>query len=808
MLGINKIIVSDQFDDRGNAAYVVEVDYYFETSKDEFGLPSLDLSRDTKLYANFEATFGTITKQKLNFPTFLGTQLNPAIQEVESGYRYPFTARFNVDSEESLNFVFEIQLFLDTKPYDREDRITLFSSGDLQITNDNNIPVEDQRTVFYDDIFNFDLFKVGSTNNNSTVSELLISYGKDKSIKGMFLFDKQRFLIDNSDFGKLLNNDKLPRPIRNEIMRNSLINNLKITRRKLSYLRDFQNRPYPSYDNQVPKNIAIGSSDGGTFGATKGILEEITDLDLSDIDYESIIAFNDIDLEDVGKHQYSLEMRIQDGILNWLVDTVDRLTNIQDVLKSNETGISLIRSGGASIRSSMSKVVRIIFALNGNINITQKDLSSYLTNMTKHNGSSLILQSYITNLVNKVSNLIGKAGVISQANSSYSKVYSKNNSELFFLDLSRRFGTVVDFESARNPTYDYLGFTQNADIGATRIPKEDMQSRADREFRKLIKEQPQDGFANLSAAIHADVFNFSPTDNDSLANAYFNFEPNYYAFMSPVRIGQTNLNTSNTFNFDAMTREHFKKKYDDLLTPQLSISYYLQNKGLSVGQDFFSEDPPLQDTKKGQTYLPANAIFSDSDKVNTRAPVVQDYQAGVAVPPESNASITFANMFLRNEEGWNLSREDFDLTNTTNILKRPQPSSRRALVQTGSKELETVRDMPNQIRAIFASNSDKCVNQWLSPSIEGDYIYSPNTYYTIKQNYMNLVKIEYLAGFAKDGSGLPDVKNPIFKKLTDLNGSGKIICRASIYNDERFRVGVGFDNISYTDEYFIIDLTE
>ncbi len=808
MLGINKIIVSDQFDDRGNAAYVVEVDYYFETSKDEFGLPSLDLSRDTKLYANFEATFGTITKQKLNFPTFLGTQLNPAIQEVESGYRYPFTARFNVDSEESLNFVFEIQLFLDTKPYDREDRITLFSSGDLQITNDNNIPVEDQRTVFYDDIFNFDLFKVGSTNNNSTVSELLISYGKDKSIKGMFLFDKQRFLIDNSDFGKLLNNDKLPRPIRNEIMRNSLINNLKITRRKLSYLRDFQNRPYPSYDNQVPKNIAIGSSDGGTFGATKGILEEITDLDLSDIDYESIIAFNDINLEDVGKHQYSLEMRIQDGILNWLVDTVDRLTNIQDVLKSNETGISLIRSGGASIKSSMSKVVRIIFALNGNINITQKDLSSYLTNMTKHNGSSLILQSYITNLVNKVSNLIGKAGVISQANSSYSKVYSKNNSELFFLDLSRRFGTVVDFESARNPTYDYLGFTQNADIGATRIPKEDMQSRADREFRKLIKEQPQDGFANLSAAIHADVFNFSPTDNDSLANAYFNFEPNYYAFMSPVRIGQTNLNTSNTFNFDAMTREHFKKKYDDLLTPQLSISYYLQNKGLSVGQDFFSEDPPLQDAKKGQTYLPANAIFSDSDKVNTRAPVVQDYQAGVAVPPESNASITFANMFLRNEEGWNLSREDFDLTNTTNILKRPQPSSRRALVQTGSKELETVRDMPNQIRAIFASNSDKCVNQWLSPSIEGDYIYSPNTYYTIKQNYMNLVKIEYLAGFAKDDSGLPDVKNPIFKKLTDLNGSGKIICRASIYNDERFRVGVGFDNISYTDEYFIIDLTE
>jgi hypothetical protein len=116
--------------------------------------------------------------------------------------------------------------------------------------------------------------------------------------------------------------------------------------------------------------------------------------------------------------------------------------------------------------------------------------------------------------------------------------------------------------------------------------------------------------------------------------------------------------------------------------------------------------------------------------------------------------------------------------------------------------------MPNQIRAIFASSSDKCVNQWLSPSMEGDYIYSPTTYYTIKQNYMNLVKIEYLSGFKNDENGIPDIKNPIFKKLTDLSGSGKIICRASIYNDERFRIGVGFDRISYADEYFILDLTD
>jgi len=73
---------------------------------------------------------------------------------------------------------------------------------------------------------------------------------------------------------------------------------------------------------------------------------------------------------------------------------------------------------------------------------------------------------------------------------------------------------------------------------------------------------------------------------------------------------------------------------------------------------------------------------------------------------------------------------------------------------------------------------------------------------------MNLLKIEYLSGFQKDANGLPDVKNPIFQKLTSLNGTGKILCRASIYNDQRFKIGVAFDEISYADKYFILDLTE
>lgn len=802
MLGINKITVSDKVDEKGNNAYVVEVDYFFETGKDDFGLPDMDLSKDTKLYANFEASSGRIARQKLTFPTFLGVELNPDIKKISTGYRYPFITRFDVPAVDSLNFAFELQLFMDTKkgtkPYDRETRIQLFTGGNLKITNDNNIPIEDQRTNFYNNIFNIEIFAPGSSNNNSYLSELYISYSKENSVRGVFILDKQKFLMENSDFGYLLDNSRLPDSQREEMLTRSSIVHMEITRRKLAAFRGFENKPYPSYKNQVPQTIAIATESKGILGAMKGKISRLSDLDLDGMSYENIIAFNDTGLLDLGTHQYTLNMRIQDGILGWLVQTTDSLIKLE-----NDMDIS----------TSLDPLIKTIFALNQNLNITQTDLGPYLRNLLNHEGSLNILKSYITNLVATLSNVIGNAGVTSQVNTSYSKVYSANNLNRFFLTLEKRFDEVANFNEAANLTYDYMGFPSNNDVGATTISKQAIEPRFDREYNKLLKDKPADSYANLSRLIFADVFGYSDASDDALRLAYFNFEPNYYAFLSPVRVGDLKLSPTNTFNFDLMTDQHLKKSYDSQLTPRLSVSYYLQQNGLSLGTQFFREDPPLQDSNKGQTYLPANDLFADSDEMVVAPPGSSTtYAAGIDLEPETSASRVFASTFLRNEEGWDLSREDFNLTNKTNLISSvvllPDQilTASDAAELVAQKELGIVTEMPNQIRAIFASKSDQCVNQWMST--QGDYIYSPSTYYTIKQNYMNLLKIEYLSGFGKDANGLPDVKNPIFKKLANLNGSGKILCRASIYNDQRFKIGVAFDEISYADKYFILDLAE
>ncbi len=806
-IGIKKIIVSDDVDENNNDIYIIEVEYYVETEKDELGMPALDLSKRTNLFSFFkDASANTIFSRELSYPTFVEGKLNPAIRETREGFRYPFYAKFNISAIDSPSFTLKLGLFLISRSSKKkgEAEVVLFSGGDLQIKNEQNIAIEDQRTNFYDNIFNIKIFAAGSSNNNSYLSELYVSYSKQNSVRGMFIFDKQRFLIDNSDFGYLLDNPKLPVGERRRMLGQSNIAHIEITRRMLSYLKDFNNNPYRAYKNQVPKTIATATIVEGILAATKeGTISQLSSLDLGGMEYEDIIAFNDTDLLDIGTHQYTLNMRVQDGILKWLVATTDRLIKIENEVNK---------------KTSAPFLTRAIFALNKGLNISQKDLTSYLNNMIRHEGSLTILQSYITNLVATLSRVIGNAGVTSQVNTSYSKVYSNNNLDRFFLNLEKRFDETVDFKEAINLTYDYMGFPSNNDIGATTIDKETMELRFDREFNKLLKEKPESNYANLSRLIFADVFGYSDASDDTLRLAYFNFGPNYYAFLSPVRVGDMKLSPTNTFNYDLMTDEHLKKSYDTQLAPRLSVSYYLQERGISLGTQFFREDPPLQDTKTGQTYFPANDVFSSSDGVAT-APAGSSttYTAGIDLEPETNASRLFSSTLLRNEENWDLSKEDFNLTNETNLISSLDTAFERGTRATTtttrptsdiSPQLKAVREMPNQIRAIFASKSDKCINQWLSPSMQGDYIYSPSTYYTIKQNYMNLLKIEYLSGFQKNANGLPDVKNPIFKKLTSLDGSGKILCRASIYNDQRFKIGVAFDEISYADKYFILDLTE
>ena len=495
MLGINKITVSDRVDDRGNKVYDVEVNYFVETGKDTAGLPALDLSQNTKLRARFarrreltridltsENNRGpttptvsdqVIVEQDLSYPTYLGTELNPGIEKTSTGYKYPFYTNFTISESEDLSKYNLVLLLRQGKSkIDAKVVVELFSEGELVIDNALNIGIEDQRTDFYNNIFDIQIFTTGRSNNNSSLSSLYVSYGKEAEIKGIFVLDKQKFLMENSDFGHLLNNSKIPTDPKRQMLDKSRIIHLEITRRKLAKLRDFENRPYPAYKNQVSKSIATATFKDNSLTANEGdIITQLFDINLNGMEYEDILAFNDTDLSDLGDHQYSVKMRIQDGILAWMISTTDRLIKIHSKLKV----------GQQTTKSSTSFLTQTIFTLNDNINMSQKAAAAYLKNMMRYEGSLNLLKSYINNLVNTLSSTIGQAGVLSQVNSSLSKVYSKDNTSRFVLTLEKRFDETVSFSEATNLTYDYMGFDASDNIGATKVSKDTLQERFENE---------------------------------------------------------------------------------------------------------------------------------------------------------------------------------------------------------------------------------------------------------------------------------------------------------------------------------------
>ena len=82
----------------------------------------------------------------------------------------------------------------------------------------------------------------------------------------------------------------------------------------------------------------------------------------------------------------------------------------------------------------------------------------------------------------------------------------------------------------------------------------------------------------------------------------------------------------------------------------------------------------------------------------------------------------------------------------------------------------------------------------------------------MKENFSNLIKVEILSGFEKDSSGIPNSKNPIFKKLTKQNfdnllSGEQILCRTYVVDDAS--LGIGQRKISnkepiYYNKYFLI----
>ena len=184
-------------------------------------------------------------------------------------------------------------------------------------------------------------------------------------------------------------------------------------------------------------------------------------------------------------------------------------------------------------------------------------------------------------------------------------------------------------------------------------------------------------------------------------------------------------------------------------------------------------------SSKKETYTDVTNYFSSTDKMAsttsmTPPPDLRDFD-GPTDTREKYAS--FVNAILKQEESWDLDRQTF------------------GTVSLGRNYEE---NLPNHMRVLFGSKSDACRNKWLLT--EDDYFSNPDTYYMIKQNYMNLARIQTVR--FRDG----DLKQPIYQDLSkaSVESGQPLICRVILEDNQKFKIGTGFGQRNYTNKYFIM----
>jgi len=671
---------------------------------------------------------------------------------------------------------------------------------------------EDLRNNFYENLFSFDLSNT-SNEVKSMSSDLFPSYGKKKQIKGMFAIDKLNILRNMSDFGGLLDNTGLKDGDLSSIVDSSQILDLKIKRQKIKKLLGFGEREEKISQNFLEETIASSRELPGFEALLTvenkdkqgNLIGKMGEMGLNLARGIKFVGFNDFDTSQEGLYQYCLDMSIRDGTKAYIEQRISILIKSIKSLKKYYGEKFINKAESASLTAAADAAVRIsqvVMVLNNEAASLGESFTASVKNLLGYQQSTLNLIEFTNDLLKKLQDLPGIS--TGQVNSFVPENYSKNNTGRLTLHYSTKFSEYVDFTELKNINYDYIGIQENDQIGISVLSNNDTKRRFNFEFfTKLINSDEFDGdFGNLQRKIFGDTFSFSkdvssrPQAKDSIPaivpNAltvpseeeYFDLSQTYYSYLSPIGIKNSPISNSNVFDADFFNDLHYRQienagKRDQRLLNRISQFNIVNPNRVLLYEIMSSFGISISDVFYSNLYRGLKSTSS----TKATSPKWKNYDGKI---DNREDFIPLVNTILQKEENWSVSKENF----TTTELKK-----------------NFKRYMPNHIRVLFGGKSDACKNKWLSTA--GDYFQNANTYYMMKQNFMNLVEIEALS-FGKDSNGNIDLKNSSYRLLrdTDINSGATIICKSQNFQQIDLGVQIDLEKISYPNKYFIIGAGE
>jgi hypothetical protein len=734
--------------------------------------------------------------------------------------------------------------------------------GNALIASPNII---DLRTKKYDEYLDFSIINQVVPGSEAYFSDQFYSYDPNQFLKFIFFWDKLQFLKENSIFGNILNNTSIEAS-RQKMISDSLISDIKIIRQRvkkgINGFSKFSLNENPeiivtSYESEADGLLPAEKIDN----VTKKLTAKISSLPgvKSRGEYLSFVV-NDYypQRAKYGMYKYSIEIRLQDGMLKFLLDSLETLRKIDkqyreflNIFSGNLSPSTLESSANVRI------MLNILFSIRKYSPPNMESITREILLLLNSRESVLQLITFNENLMLKIINALGARGVATNL-SARSKTTSKTTSNLFFLENRYEFSEIIDLADLKDIKYDYFNLEDGLSFGAAGFSLDQIENRFFSEFQRIISydgKKEQINFGDLSEQLYSDnVVSDKQTD---LKDGLFNLGQTYYSYLSPAKIGEKSTKALSVGQLKPAPYNIKEIETPQIDNEELSISYFLHKNGVSVenGSNLARKTAIQTFNATDIVDVKVSDIFGKADKINDENLSNTETLQGSCTDSQSfktsiQQSVGIMNGINKFYNNFNMTRQSFDLSSPLNFLdqkrsaindlKATTPAPPRAVsattttiplakstaTATTARTTTTTRttlaipvpnfenslaEMPNQIRALFASRSEMVVNKWALT--ENDFFSNVNTTNMMKENYSNLISIEILTGFGEDIQGQQIPKLPIFKKLEveDLNGmkAGELLfCRTYRLDDKSLGIGMkntkNTENNTYYNKCFVI----
>ena len=321
----------------------------------------------------------------------------------------------------------------------------------------------------------------------------------------------------------------------------------------------------------------------------------------------------------------------------------------------------------------------------------------------------------------------------------------------------------------KKPMLPKIGFnfiSQTKHTGLNKVKINDFSKRANVEISKFFKTTPTRNnpfLQNLSDQTKKEFVDLS-------TNRFKHFSPSKF-FFGTKEVDTTSLNP------ESMQVDFFNN---------LKVTRALMEKSTE-------EEHSLNDIEEEKNlYIDSREYLGEDTKFNNT--IIKTLRRNPLKISKIRKEFKLLDKSILKTKRKKLSLNTFDLSSKDNIVKKSFANNSK--------------DVPLQIKALSMLRSD--ITNFDIKNLQFDPLANPQTDETIKQNFMNIGKVEFLEGF-ETNNGIPMLNKPIFKEITPKNfemlKKKNVMCAINNTNFDNLTIDDS-QNFQIFDKIFTLESTE